>query len=339
MRFQTQHRLSTVDNMDQYKFFEAVVEPSIERLGLFGIEHDVHFDGSNFVVMHKVAKNVFTDFDGKLSRYLAAVHGRGLPNATVQTTIREVASGRTWTPYAPRHAASVPHGLAIAGRLALGVEKAANIRVGAWMNDSIGIDQPLQVSEVSIELVEQGLDIFRQIGSIDFLEISGDFERLLARPIDGDMDMVVVDLVRGMISVPAASDHGGSAWQGPIFGFDKAQKQAPAVTAFLGRARHHVAAAKEDAIHAFREAAEGRILSFNEALAGRQLSGYRLDSATALVSRLQAGLGDSLLGLSEAAQMTALDWAVQVRELPAEERRRPRRLAPAEDIRPRLVKN
>lgn len=328
-----------MDDMDQYKFFEAVIEPSVERLGLFGVEHDVHFDGSNFVVMHKVSKNVFTDFDGRLSRYLAAVHGRGLPNATVQTTIREVASGRTWTPYAPRHAASVPHGLAIAGRLALGAEKAANIRVGAWMNDSLGIDQSFQATEDSIEMLEQGLEICRHIGSIEFLEISGDFERLLARPVDGDMEMVVVDLIRGMISVPTLSTMGGPAWQGPIFGFDKALKQAPAITAYLGRARHQVALAKEEAIHAFREASEARILSFNAALAGRQLSGYRLDSATALVSRLQAGLGDSLLGLSEAAQMTALDWAVQVRELPDHERRRPRRLTPAEDIRPRLVKN
>lgn len=323
--------------MDQYRFFETVIEPSIERLGLFGVAHDVHFDGSNFVVMHKVSKNVFTDFDRKLSRYLAAVHGKGLPNATVQTSIRDVASGRTWSPYAPRHAASVPHALAMAGRLALGSEKAANVRVGAWMNDTIGADQNYDVTEESIEMLERALGICRRIGSIDFLELSGDFERLLVRPIDSKLDMVSIDLNRGMISIPTVSEMGGAAWQGPIFGFEKAIRQAPAITAFLSRARHFVALAQEDAIQAFREASEERIISFNQALAGRQLSGYRLDGATALVSRLQAGLGDTLLGLSEAAQMTALDWAVQVRDLPADERPATR-LSGSDEIRPRLVK-
>lgn len=322
--------------MDLYKFFETVIEPSVERLGLFGVAHDVHFDGRNFVVVHKVSKNVFTAFDGKLSRYLAAVHGRGLPTATVQTTIRDVSSGRTWTPYAARHANSVPHALAVAGRLALGTEKAADIRVGAWTSDMAGTEQSISVSEDTIELLERGLDVCRRIGTIDFLEISGDFDRVMARPIDSKLDMVVADLSRGMLSIPTVSEMGGAAWQGPIYGFEKAIKQAPAITAFLGRARHAVALAKEDAIHAFREAAEGRIMSFNEALAGRQLSGYRLQSATDLVSRLQAGLGDTLLGLSEAAQMTALDWAVQVRELPASVRGA--KTIEGDAIRPRLVK-
>ena len=31
--------------MELYKFFETVIEPSVERLGLFGVAHDVHFDG------------------------------------------------------------------------------------------------------------------------------------------------------------------------------------------------------------------------------------------------------------------------------------------------------
>ena len=324
--------------MEQYKFFETVIEPSVERLGLFGVAHDVHFDGRNFVVLHKVSKNVFTEFDGKLSRYLAAVNGRGLPSATVQTTIRDVGSGRTWTPYAPRHAASVPHALAVAGRLALGTETAADVRVGAWMNENTGTEQPFKVSKESLEMLERGLDICRRIGTTDFLEISGDFDRILARPLGSKLDMMAVDLSRGMLSIPTISEMGGSAWQGPIYGFDKAINQAPAITAFLARARHAVAMAKENAIHAFREAAEDRIMSFNDALAGRQLSGYRLESATALVSRLQTGLGETLLGLSEAAQMTALDWAVQVRELPAEARRASPAVSNADGIRPRLVK-
>ena len=84
-----------------------------------------------------------------------------------------------------------------------------------------------------------------------------------------------------------------------------------------------------------REAAEGRIIDFNNALAGRELKGYRLDSARSLVSRLQAGLGDTLLGLSEAAQLTALDWAIEVRNLPDADKTED---DPNRPQRPRLVR-
>ena len=39
-------------NMDRIKFFETVIEPSTERLGLFGIAHDVNFDGRNFCLLY-----------------------------------------------------------------------------------------------------------------------------------------------------------------------------------------------------------------------------------------------------------------------------------------------
>ena len=324
--------------MERFKFFETVIEPSVERLGLFGLSHDVNFDGRNFVVFHKVSKNVFTEFDGRLSRYLAAVKGKGLPNATIQTTIRDVSSGQTWAPYAPRHAPSVPHALAIAGRLALGSAGAAGVRVGAWTHDGMDPAQPMDLTSETLDMLERGLEICGEIGSIEFLEISGDFERILVRPVGSGLDMISIDIGRGMLSIPNVSEMGGAAWQGPVFGFETAAQQAPAIMVFLGRARHAVATAKEAAIHAFRESAEQRIMNFNDALAGRSLTGYRLESATSLVSRLQAGLGDTLLGLSEAAQMTALDWASQVRELPGSdrtiERRKPRSTDP---IRPRLV--
>ena len=42
--------------MEQNTFFESVVEPSTERLGLYGIAHDVNFDGRHFIVSHKVSK-------------------------------------------------------------------------------------------------------------------------------------------------------------------------------------------------------------------------------------------------------------------------------------------
>lgn len=336
-RVTTRHINVVSRGMNQHQFYESVVEPSTERLALFGIAHEVVMDGRNFVVSHKVSKNVLTDFDAKLSRYLAAVTGTGLPGATVETRIKDIGNGRSWNPYPAKFVPSIPHALSAAAKLALGVESAVHVKIGAWMNDGMGQGQEYLVSSDTIETLEKALDVCAQIGSVDFLEISGDFERVLARPRGTTMDMMVMDLQRGTISIPSVSEMGGSAWQGPLFGFEKAVNNAPAITSFLARARHAVAVAKEDAIHAFRESAETRIMGFNDALDGRQLSGYRLDSATSLVARLQAGLGDTLLGLSEAAQMTALDWASQVRQLPAIAKQRPDDGRPEIPHRPRLV--
>jgi len=256
-----------------------------------------------------------TGFDGKLSKYLAAVTGTGLSGASVETRIRDAAGGRSWMPYPIRHVASVPDAFAAAARFALGEKKSVTARVGVWLNDDdTGGETKTDINEETVRVLERALKVCRFVGTVDFLEISGDFERVLTRPVGSDMDMMVIDLQRGTVSIPTAKATSGPAWQGPIFGFEKAANQAPAVSAFLGRARHAVSLAKEEAILTFRDAAEERIMSFNEALGGRDLSGYRLKSATSLVSRLQAGLGDTLLGLSEAAQITALDWATQVQE-------------------------
>ncbi len=80
----------------------------------------------------------------------------------------------------------------------------------------------------------------------------------------------------------------------------------------MARARHALVASKEAAVLAFRAAAEDRILAFDRALAGRPLDGHRLEAAIALIERLKAGLGGSLSGLSEDAQITALDWSAAI---------------------------
>ena len=303
--------------MDQKKFFENVVEPSSERLALFGIAHDINFDGRHFVVTHKVSKNIFTDFDMRLSRYLAAVTGAGLPMATVETRIRDTVSDRSWSPYPARHSAAVPDALATAAKLALGSETQIKARMGAWLTDDTGLERERLITSETVATFEKAMQVCRQIGGMEFLEVSADLDRVMVRPLGAKLDMLLMDLERGTVSVPTTSELAGMAWQGSLFGFDKAARQTPAVSTYLSRARHAVAVAKEDAVYSFREAAEARIMEFDGALAGRELSGYRLDSARSLVSRLQAGLGDTLLGLSEAAQLTALDWATEVRALPA----------------------
>lgn len=301
--------------MVQSKFFESVVEPSIERLGIFGFAHDINFDGRHFVVTHKISKNVFTEFDTRLSRYLAAVTGSGLPAASVETWIRDMETTRTWNPYPARHVASVPHAMATAVRLALGSEEEMTVRLGDWIGDDAGLEMEQILNVDLANALEKALDICRLLGTAPFLDMSGDLERVLVRPIEGGLDMMVMDVERGTVSVPTTSELPGIAYQGPLFGLEAQIRETPVVAKYLSRARHAIAAAKEKAIHQFREAAETRILEFDAALSGRDLSGYRLQSARTLVARLQAGLGDTLLGLSEAAQLTALDWATSVREL------------------------
>ncbi|MEL7153700.1 MAG: hypothetical protein AAFN51_07935, partial [Pseudomonadota bacterium] len=266
-----------------------------------------------------VSKNVLTEFDKRLSCYLSAIHGRGLPGASVETRIRDIATGRSWSPYPLRHVNSVPEALALAAQLALGPEPQMRVRMGAWMSEDAPLEQERLITTDTVASLEKALSICALITEPDFLEISGDYDRVLVRPVSSTMDVMIMDLARGTISVPTTSELSGTAYQGPLFGFDAALRQNAAVANYMSKARHAVASAKEEAILKFREMSEDRIHEFDAAIGGRPLVGHRMMGASTLIARLQAGLGSSLLGLSEAAQVTALDWAstVQSSEYPA----------------------
>jgi hypothetical protein len=297
--------------MDHKNLFESVIGPATQNVGLYGVSREARFEGRDCIVTHKVSKTVYTDFDGKLSRYLAATKGRGLPGASVETRICDVETSRTWTPSSETHVASVPEALAIAARRAVGDGTSARVRIGAWVEGTAPTGTERVITDDVADVLERAFGVCRQIGTTEFLELSGNFDRVMVRPRDGGLDVVKIDLHQGTLTVPGP---GGDAqgWTGPVFGFEKAAVDNPAVAGYLGRAHHSIALAKEEAILAFRDAAEARILSFDTALAHRPLTGHRLDAALSLVGRLKAGLGSSLLGLSETAQMTALDWADQL---------------------------
>lgn len=295
--------------MDHLRIFDSIAEPSAERLRLFGIAYEAMAEQRNVVVSHLVAKNVFTSFDARLSRHLAAVTGAGLPHATVETRVRDLATGRTATQGKPRHAASAPAALAIAARLALGAQDRVAVRLGNWNAGDEGLGQERVITAHTVEALERALGICARLGVADFLEMSGDFEKVLVRPSGARLDVMVMDLQRGTVAVPAAAESGGQASQTSLFDFESAADTMPNIAAYMARARHAVAAAREAAVRDFREAAEERIMQFDAALAGRPLIGHRLEVAASLVARLQAVLGDSLVGLSEAARVTALDWA------------------------------
>lgn len=298
---------------DRDGFFEAVVEPSIQRLALFGVAHDVSFDGRNFVVSHKISRNVLTEFDASLSVYLSALTGNGMPGATVETRIKDLETGRSWAPYPARHASSVVDALVIAAKLALGDDEKMPVRFGPWHGEDRGADQLCELTQDLVAKLDEALWICKQIGTPDFLDLSGDFDQIMVRPRDAGMDMMTLDIFRGTISVPPVGDKKGAPpYTGPLFNFAKQMKEAPQVALYMARAGHAVAAAKEEAVRHFRLNAEDRIIQFSDALDGRMLDGYLMESAGTLVARLKAGLGDSLLGLSEEAQVRALDWATLV---------------------------
>lgn len=300
--------------MEPEKLFKTYIEPSAEKIGLFGISWESNFNGRECVVTHKISRNVFTDFDGKLSRYLAAVSGIGLPTASIETRFRDSTSGEMREPYPARHIQSVTDALATAARIALGDAEKVRVRMGAWVNDTAGPGREWEITKETIESLDQAMMVCRQIGSVEFLEISGSLERVLVRPRDSDLGMATINLRQGTIDIPEIGGAQGSTWTGPIFSFEKAAAQVPAVINYLGRAQHAVATAQVNAILTFREAAEQHIMNFNAALAGRPLADHRLERATSLIARLKAGLGGSLLGLSESAQMTALDWVAHLDE-------------------------
>jgi hypothetical protein len=304
--------------MDHFRIFDTLAEPSAERLRLFGIAYEAlagtgagaaaPAGSRRVVVSHLVAKNVFTSFDTRLSRHLAAVTGVGLPHALVETRVRDLATGRTAAQGAPRHAASAPAALAVAARLALGGQDRVAVRLGNWNAGDEGLGQERVITAHGVEALERALGICARLGVADFLEVSGDFDRVLVRPAGAGLDVMVMDLGRGTVAVPA-TESGAAGAQASLWDFACAADTVPAVVAYLARARHAVAAAREAAVREFREAAEERIMQFDAALGGRPLTGYRLEVATSLVARLQAVLGDTLGGLSEAARVAALDWA------------------------------
>ena len=298
--------------MDRASLFENIVAPSIERLGLFEIVHDGQYDGRDFRVTHRISKHVFTEFDAKLSKYLAAVQGMGLPGASVETKIHDPRKDRTWSPYPVRQVLAVPDALLAGTRLALGDRETVDARIGGWVNKDARPHREVELTDETAGMLERSLKLCLEMGSTEFLEISCDHERVLARPAGSEMGMMVIDITRGVVTVPEVGRSATGHWQGPLYGFEESMRTVNVVTDYIAQARHEVAHAKEDAILNFREAAEKRIMQFDDALGDKGLTGFRLKAAEALVSRLQVGLGDTLLGLSEAAQITALDWADQV---------------------------
>jgi hypothetical protein len=168
-----------------------------------------------------------------------------------------------------------------------------------------------QINSGDIEVLRGALGICSHLGETEFLDISGDFDVVIATP-PGGLEPLVVNLKNGKVLVPSSQRAADPPFEWPIFAFAEHASTNLSAQGYLASVRHAIVIEKEAAILAFRSAAERRILDFDRALAGRVPEGHWLEGAKELVARLKAGLGDTLAGLSEDARGKALDWSTGI---------------------------
>lgn len=293
--------------------FKNIIEPSLERIPVLEALHIESHNGREYVVNQTINRNVFTEFDRKLSRHLAATRGAGFPLFSVSVQVSERGGAATPRQIAVAHHDSVPHALkGIAERatahcrqVPLTIQRSA---AGAGM---VAAHVTREVDAGTIEVMEMALGVARNLGEAEFLDMSGDFDIVLAGP-PGKLRPMVMHLANGSISMPCQTGDSITPFECPIYGFAEHAGGNMHAQGYLASARHALVTAKEAAVAEFRAAAETRILSFDRALAGRPLEGHRLDAAVALVERLKVGLGSTLAGLAEDAMITALDWSSEI---------------------------
>lgn len=300
--------------MSKGSLFTDVVEPSLERIPVLEALHVECHHGRDYVLTQTVNKNIFTEFDRKLSRHLAATRGAGFPAYTVTVTVSERGGAANQRPLASAHHPSVPHALkGIAERsIARNGHASLSIQRGGAGTGESAARLSREVDGDTVEAMEVALAVADQLGETEFLDMSGDFDIVLAAP-PGGLKPMVMHLTQGSVSVPCESGGGTiTPFECPIYGFAEHAARDLNAQGYLANARHAMVAAKAAAVAEFRAAAEDRILSFDRALGGRPLVGHRLDAATSLVERLKAGLGSALSGLAEDAMITALDWSAEI---------------------------
>ena len=301
--------------MDPDSVFKTYVEPSLERIPAFQVSHEERHKERRYIILQTVQRNVFTDFDKKLSRHLAATRGCGFPAYTVRIQVFQKGSAAPPRDLPLSHHASVPHALkGIAARL-LAHSHCGKAELTIHHYDpgagSRGSGARRDVTADDIEVMTAALKIARSMGEAEFLSVSGDYDIVMVKP-PGEQRPIVMHLINGTLSMPYTAGSGTAPLECPIHGFASHIADDALALSYMAQTRHAMVEIKEDAVMQFRAAAETRILKFDQALAGRPLAGHLLDAAEVLVARLKAGLGDSLIGLSEDAKITALDWSAAI---------------------------
>jgi hypothetical protein len=308
--------LAWVVQMSVSNIFKTFIEPSLERIPALEVSHNERHQGREYTITQTIHRNVFTEFDRKLSQHLAATRGSGFPAFTVTVQVNEQGSSAPARFLSPAHHVSVPHALkGIADRaFAHCNTDDGNIELTVRHDDrgndgSIGVKRVLSVDDV--EALEAALKICRHLGEAEFLNISGDFDIVIAGP-PGKLNPIMMHLQNGSMSMPCGTGSAITPFECPIHGFVEHAAGNVLAQGYLAQARHALVATKEAAVQEFRAAAENRILCFDRALGSRAMEGHRLNATISLVERLKTGLGSNLSGLAEDAQITALDWSAAI---------------------------
>ncbi|NIR61308.1 MAG: hypothetical protein GWO02_18315, partial [Gammaproteobacteria bacterium] len=175
-------------------------------------------------------------------------------------------------PLAQAHYASVPHALKGIAERAFGRD--GRVELTVHHNDPSAGDRGAgvrrNVTRDDIDALEAGLNVCRFLGEAEFLDISGDFDVVLAGP-PGELRPVVMHLKNGSISVPCQTGTTITPFECPLHGFAANIAESVLAQGYMAQARHALVAAKEASVIEFREAAERQILNFDRALAGRPL--------------------------------------------------------------------
>ncbi|MEM9781914.1 MAG: hypothetical protein AAF899_05515 [Pseudomonadota bacterium] len=298
--------------MRDLTLFETIVQPSVERIPLMDVRFKVTIDGRPCVISNVIERNVFTDFDIKLSRHMAAVRGGGFPSISVSQRMRLDDPMAPWSGSRQQHFLTVPHALRAVARRALDEREKSTLYFADVTGPIERAEEDLptrDIEKTEIKTFGTALEFCRTLGAFEFLDLSGDFDMLIVQPAGTEMQPITVDLFRGMVAVPGTVSGKSEGFVGALYELRRNTQSNEVARSYYATARHAMTSAKQDAVLDFRAAAETKIHAFDRALAGRPIAGHRLDAAMSLVARLRTGLGETLHGISEDARITALDWA------------------------------
>jgi hypothetical protein len=293
---------------------EKIVEQDLEHLPVLQVTHTESHHGREYQVLQRVSRNVLTDFDRKLSRHLVATKGTGLPAFSVAVEVQEKNGAGGRRQLATAHHPSVPHALREIVHRAFsrsGPVEMTFLRDFQDAGDAAPVKSTRKIDTDTIEMLDAALGTCRHLGEAEFLQISGDLDIVMVTP-PGDLKPVIMQLTNGTVSVPNCEPTNTAPFESPLFAFAEQASDSRVAQGYLARARQALTAEKEAAISDFRAAAEQRIRDFDRALSGRPLESHRKTLVQGLVTRLKAGLGDTLSGLSEDARLIALDWCDSV---------------------------
>jgi hypothetical protein len=295
--------------------FEKLIQPGLDCIPVLEVIHSEWRDGVKYRIVQTVSRNVFNEFDQKLSRHLAATKGSGFPSSRATVQIVDLATKGQPHFLPPTFHESAPHALK-------GIAERAFSRVGPIElvlqrgdcnpGQMLPVYHRRKIDGAYVAMFDLALAICNHLGESAFLDISGEFDVVTVTPPAG-VDPVVLKLMDGRVRVPSLHGPTKAPFEWPIPDFTEHASKNVSAQAYIASVRHAVVTAKEAAILEFRTAAEQRIHEFDRALAGRQLNGHWLKGASTLIARLNAGLGERLAGISEDARGKALDWCAEIR--------------------------